>query len=82
MSRWMLEWFWRGRTYKDIADQERKIDPNVTEDNIRQWIEEERQKISAKSLEAVVKNATMGDIPAIEWLEKRGFLAISPLEKD
>ena len=68
----MLEWFWGGKTFDEIAEAAR--DPNVTGDHVRRMIEDERRGLVTASLKAVTENARKGDIASIEWLEKRGLI--------
>ena len=76
MSKWMLDWFWKGVSLLEITERAKQLDPNITESKIREHVERERQKIIDKSLKAVIENATKGDPAAIDWLEKKGFMTI------
>ena len=80
MSKWMLEWFWCGKTFDEIA--EAAPDPNVTGEHVRITIEDERQKLVTASLKAVTENARKGDITSIEWLEKRGLIDFANRRSD
>ena len=73
MSYTELKQWWRGISAEEIGAKMQK--PRTAEE-VKQAIEWEIKKLEEGVFDGVIKRAISGDIAAIEWLEKRGYISL------
>ena len=67
----ILRQHWQGVPSKEIAAS---LERQRTAEEVDAAVEQERTALEDNALDRVIQRAEQGEVAAVEWLEKRGFI--------
>ena len=69
----ILRQHWQGVPSEDIGAN---LAPQRTAEEVDDAVEKERTALEDNALDRIIEQAEQGEVAAVEWLERRGFIGM------